>query len=89
MPDHPLKTSRELSPRDLLILALSACEAQNRELANITWRADEMESASYRAGVYGRMTHLAKTDAWDDFLRIIKGQDPAIPPPPVELLDRE
>lgn len=89
MADHPLKTSRELSPRDLLVLALSASEAQHRELANLTWRAEEMKSASYRAGVYGRMAHMAKTEAWEDLLRLLKGLDPAIPPPPVEIPDRE
>lgn len=89
MPDHPLKTSRELSPRELLLLALGAGETGQRDLAKMTWQADETDRATRRAAVYARLYQLARTENWDDFLRIIKGLDPAIPPPPVEIPDRE
>lgn len=89
MAEHPLKTSRELSARELLLLALSAGEAGQRDLSKMSWRADETATASRRAAVYARLFQLVRTENWDDFLRVVKGQEPAIPEPPVEVLDRE
>ena len=89
MAEHPMITSRDLSPKELLILVLSAGEAGQRELAKMTWRAEEATTAGRRAGAYGRMCQLAKSEQWDTLLRILQGLDPMMPAPPVEIPDRE